>query len=1459
MKEKRFKLSSSGRLAVSVAIVMLFSSSGFSSGIVSGGDASHQPNVRRAKSGADVVNIVAPSESGLSHNQYEDFNVSEKGAVFNNSTNGGESQLAGKLSGNSNLHGNSATIILNEVVSRNPSLLLGKQEVFGMAADYILANPNGITCDGCGFINTNQLSLVVGNPLVEKGTLQGFNTMNNKNALKIGEGGLTNNSIINLFSPKIDKRGKISTSEDINIITGLNKISSDGRVLASKKAAVGLLDSYYLGGMQAGRIRLLSTDKGSGVNLQDDIIADDNINIKSEGDLKLEGARVKGGDLELKGENITSQGRVDEVSSKNEKSEGGFFSGNSVGSGQKSQTLRRTRLEGRNITLNANKNNEIKGTDIYGENIDVTGSKLDLDGQEVNQHSENYQKQWKFLWKRDNKNTNDKTQQEGNNIRAGNNIKFTSTGGDINIHGSKINAGNNLLLSSKHDVIVDGLIETEKMNNQQYHRLESGSLSTGLQEKGSFTKKQIRSELNADNDLGIKANSNIEISGSKVHAGNNMTIKADKKSQILSQTYGDKVWDDDNSTYWGGIAGGKNKNNYIENKKNQSSDITADGHIFLTGNDGVKVTGSNVEAAQGGYFQSKNGDLLIDNAVDYHQNVTNERHGTVFNITKDSNTEKERKEDSVHSQVRSNTNLKFSSGKNVEVVDSIVENPGDLNIHAGGNVNISSYGEKYNKQKETSLLEAGNIAKSHNKNDKKPVNKVFGIRYSSDGNEEENITQKRSEVNVGNLKIDAGKDVTVVGSDVTTRNGDADISANNISFLASNDLSSQKQYHSSIGAGVYLSKENGRLGVGGVASYNSKNQSHEKKTAVVSRTNIAGDLKLNARNKMEQQGAQHNIAGNYDVNANSVENRAAESSDSTSSGNFNIGGGVSLSLGIENNSPNAGASVSAKGSNHTENNTQSKASVTLINANNNININAKEDVYDQGTQYQAANGGIELKTNNHINEAAFNKTEKNTFDSSGNAGIYAKLALFSQDLTVNAKGEGKELRSHESNSDAIVSNFNARKDINVQARHDIKYEGVSFNSEDGETTVHAGNDVNVHQANNTNQKTNTTYGVHLGAGVGVNLPTGIVNMGAVTAEAGYAVSDDTVVKAKSSNINGKQGVDIVAGNNLSLQGTNTLGKHVHLKAERGDILVTSAQDSINKSNFLIGGKLVLGAAMNSSQLAQIKAQADGQFANDHERDVINHNSQIKGEDVILTSKKNTTMKGANIVSDKIEGKIGGNLNIETAQNTANGTKIALEAGGGFNSDTPLNDNQSSGFMGVINTIKGVVSGIKTKFNFNYETHDDTGLANQSGISARDGGNLDVSGKTNLIGAKIESTDQPVILNTKELVNHEIITHSKGEKLSVRLPESPLGFLFSLPGAISDIAHGKIPYTERHYYNKKNVILPSKVKTYTKNMSNCNVTVRDKTIDTIGSNMPKKTVTEVIGCGQQLGNQKDNGV
>lgn len=72
--------------------------------------------------------------------------------------------MAKKISANKNLKGNTANLIINEVVGNSRSQLLGKLEVAGQQADVLIANPNGISCDGCSFINTPSITLTTGKP-----------------------------------------------------------------------------------------------------------------------------------------------------------------------------------------------------------------------------------------------------------------------------------------------------------------------------------------------------------------------------------------------------------------------------------------------------------------------------------------------------------------------------------------------------------------------------------------------------------------------------------------------------------------------------------------------------------------------------------------------------------------------------------------------------------------------------------------------------------------------------------------------------------------------------------------------------------------------------------------------------------------------------------------------------------------------------------------------------------------------------------------------------------------------------------------------------------------------------------------------------------------------------------------------------------------------------------------------
>ncbi|MEO9272142.1 DUF637 domain-containing protein [Serratia ureilytica] len=223
-----------------------------------------------------VVNIATPNGAGISHNTYKDFNVGPQGAVLNNATHGGKTQLGVEIysaQGNTYLKGKPAELIINEVIGGSRSELQGKLEVFGNKANVMIANPNGITCDGCGFINAPGVTLTTGKPQFDKqGALEALEVK--KGGVTIGGKGLDGSGAdyVDIISRATELNGKIN-AQNLSLTQGTNRISfKDGSIkpIAGEGAKPLLaVDTKALGGMYANKIRLVANEDGVGVNLND--------------------------------------------------------------------------------------------------------------------------------------------------------------------------------------------------------------------------------------------------------------------------------------------------------------------------------------------------------------------------------------------------------------------------------------------------------------------------------------------------------------------------------------------------------------------------------------------------------------------------------------------------------------------------------------------------------------------------------------------------------------------------------------------------------------------------------------------------------------------------------------------------------------------------------------------------------------------------------------------------------------------------------------------------------------------------------------------------------------------------------------------------------------------------------------------------------------------------------------
>ena len=343
-----------------------------------GAPVTQQPLITNAANGVPLVNIQSPDRNGLSHNTYQQFDVTQSGVILNNSRTDAQTQLGGWVQGNPHLATGTARTILNEVNSSQPSLLNGFIEVAGSRAQVIVANPSGITCNGCGFINAWRATLTTGSPQFTSGDLSAYRV----------SGG-----IIQFLGAGMDTRSADYTdiisravvanagvwAKTLNVVLGTQQVNvaSNGDIgtltaVAARNEPVPqvALDVAALGGMYAGKIHLIGTELGLGVNNQGVIAATTGeLSIDINGQLSNHNTLLAQGNMALKSHSLQNTGEV--LSGAAMQIETGDLNNQNKITAATSMTVNADHISNSNALLAA------------GQDMDITANQLSGDGQVI--------------------------------------------------------------------------------------------------------------------------------------------------------------------------------------------------------------------------------------------------------------------------------------------------------------------------------------------------------------------------------------------------------------------------------------------------------------------------------------------------------------------------------------------------------------------------------------------------------------------------------------------------------------------------------------------------------------------------------------------------------------------------------------------------------------------------------------------------------------------------------------------------------------------------------------------------------------------------------------------------------------------------------------------------------------------------------------------------------------------
>ena len=1290
-----FNLSPQGKLRWAIASLFLATSlpQALAGGVVvapgPGGTAQLQ-----TQGGVPIVNIVAPNGAGLSHNQFLDYNVDRQGLVLNNALQAGHSQLAGELAANPQFQGQAASVILNEVVSRNASAINGAQEIFGRAADYVLANPNGISVNGASFINAPNASLVVGRPELDAGRLKALGTQDASGQLQVQGAGLRNDGgSVNLIAPRIDSQGRLDARDQLNLTVGRNQVDyASGQVqVVDRGAASGeqRIDASLFGAMQAGRINIVSTAQGAGVRVgPGQVDGRDGVRIDSAGDLNVSGAAVADSLEATRAGVRSSQGDVELR-------------------GAQDLTLAAADVAGRDVKLDAGRNltlSTVQSRKLQEKRENWRSGALGIDW-------ETYQRTQ----------TDSDTREHATRVVAQRDAGLNA-GQDLTLSAASLEAPGKLSLDSGADLRLTAATERQVQTDQGKHT--KGFWKADWDNRNE-TQRSVTSQLKGG-DIALHAKASVLAEGAQLTSGQDIRI-AGKQVQISNASRTDQRDSQNQQSKFFGVSHNEAKQNSRESTAVRS-ELVAGGSVGLSSAEGIDVVGSTVKAS-GALNADAAGDLKVASAQDTreHKSASSSR-GFVASAKETAPGSGQYRAGVGYASDRQST-----SGSQVSQQGSSLSGS-EVQLTAGGDLTVkgaavkSTAGDTTLVGKQVSLL-AEQDSRSETRDSSHTGGGVYltaGLDRAGAGVDFAHGTQQDASSSTtakttgldsaGSLKIKADT-LASEGAQVNSA-GTLSISAGQVDNRAARDTTNTSHQQSSWTADVGVNVEykdiarpiagavkdvvdgkvsvkdalDGKLplndvkdvldgktsltaalgklgtpnlGVDLAVGHASQQQGEQTGTAVVSQFNGQG-VQLDVAGALKDQGTRYNANGGaLDIKAGSLQADAAINTHSRSEQQVNadVSARIYTKTGEDLNVTANGSG----GSKHLSEDT-STAVVGTFSGSQGLNIQVGGDARFEGSRLDGGQGAVAVNTGGKLAlDQASNQARRDTGSLGGSGSLTVGTLPVGDKIDLGAGFQLDHAGEHIVDSKAQVASIKGNGSVQLVSGGDQVLQGTRIDA-GGPVAVKAGGALDLQAASDTR----TVTGSHLGGGL---------NLGgkAATGEQGRDLSGKLggnfnvgQTNERSQTLTGGQldsrGTVGLAGQSVHLQGTQVGAVGVNVAAGEGGLVLESAQSTQSRGNWGVdlkaGSNLSRNTPADAGQQVTTSKDFDlgGKVHVDYLQGATQQNSHITAGEVTLNSTGAAQLSGARVDGQQVGGKLAGGLTVQDRQDTTTSVRLDLGAG-----------------------------------------------------------------------------------------------------------------------------------------------------------------------------------------------------